>query len=178
MEGKEKSKMFIGKAECKQKDTRVSSAKEVCLWEVYILYKGMVFLSLCLPNGQLCSPPNPLPSHSAPANLSQDLPLDAPGKDGFPCKGIWEERSKTFYGLASPEFWFPRSLYAQVYWHLCPKDRGMWSLDPLLRQGLVPLCSCMIALLICPQETKLGFLSLILLFLPLQGANRRLNVNS
>ena len=57
--GKEKSKMFIGKAECKWKDTRVSSAREVCLWEVFILYKVIVFLSLCLPTGQLCSPPLP-----------------------------------------------------------------------------------------------------------------------
>ena len=44
------------------------------------------------------------PPQPTSANLSQDLPLGVPGKDGFPCKGIWEERSKTYYGLACPEF--------------------------------------------------------------------------
>ena len=57
---KRKVKCLLEKQSASGK-TRVSSAKEVCLWEVYILYKGMVFPSLCLPTGQLGSPPATAP---------------------------------------------------------------------------------------------------------------------
>ena len=43
--GKEKNKMFIGKAVCKRKDTWVSSAREVCLWEP-LCKKGLSFIKV------------------------------------------------------------------------------------------------------------------------------------
>ena len=65
--GKEKSKMFIGKAECKWKDTRVSSAREVCLWEVFILYKVIDSFSESLSSHRPVVFSTPAPSA---ANLS------------------------------------------------------------------------------------------------------------
>lgn len=65
--GKEKNKMFIGKAVCTGKTHVGELCKRGVSWEPllqekvypfykgFILYKGIVFLSLCLPTGQLCS---------------------------------------------------------------------------------------------------------------------------
>ena len=166
--GKEKSKMFIGKAECKRKDIQVSSAREVCLWEVFILYKGIVFLSLCLPTGQLCSPPSPAPQLICLRTFSQ-VRLE---KMDFHAKASGRREARLIMA------WHPLNFDPQgASMHRCtvslaPRRGAMCSLDPLLRQGLVPLCSCMIALLMCPQETKPGYLSLLLLLLPFQRANQ------
>ena len=50
-----------------------------------------------------------------------------------------------------------------AFLHMCsvslaPRMRNIWPLDPLLQQGLAPLCSCHDCIFKCPQETKPGYL--------------------
>lgn len=79
------------------------------------------------------------------ANLSQDPPpgVHTPLSQGrFQHKGIWEERSKTYYGPACLPF-DPQGVFP----HMCRvsfalRTRNKQPPDPLLKQGSAPLSLC------------------------------------
>ena len=58
-----------------------------------------------------------------------------------------------------------------------PRMGNIWPLDPLLKQGLAPLCSCHDCYLKVSSEDKAWLFTLFLLLLLFRSVNKRLVVN-